>query len=161
MTNICNITRNFNGVEIKQRKGDGFLDATAMCKATGKLFKDYRRLQSTREFLVVLSDSEGIPVESAVGRNLPTEQNQGLIQIIQGGNPENQGSWVHPKVSINLAQWCSPKFAVMVTDWIFELLTTGRVELQASQPTEFPKNLSYFGEKSWKRKKLLMTHWVS
>ena len=63
-----------------------------------------------------------------------TEQNQGLIQTIQGGSPEKQGTWIHPQVSINLAQWCSPKFAVMVTDWVFELMTKGHVSLNGEAP---------------------------
>lgn len=31
-----------------------------------------------------------------------------------------QGTWVHPQVAINLGQWCSPKFAVAVSKWVFE-----------------------------------------
>jgi len=70
------------------------------------MFKDYHKTNPTKEFLEELSKDTGIPVRSII----LTEQNQGLIQISQGGNPQNQGTWVHPYVSINLAQWCSPKF---------------------------------------------------
>ncbi len=31
-----------------------------------------------------------------------------------------QGTWVHPHVAINLGQWASPKFAVLVSKWVFE-----------------------------------------
>ena len=31
-----------------------------------------------------------------------------------------RGTWVHPKVALNLAQWCSPAFAVKVTDWLYD-----------------------------------------
>lgn len=42
---------------------------------------------------------------------------------------------MHPQVSIHLAQWCSPKFAVMVSKWVFELMTKGHVSLNGqSQP---------------------------
>ncbi|MDM8567129.1 KilA-N domain-containing protein [Candidatus Halobeggiatoa sp. HSG11] len=132
MTSQMMINRDFHGAIIRQRSYDGYLDATAMCKATGKKFNDYRRLKSTNEFLEELSDFivknpvTGIPV---------TEQNQQLIQIIKGGTPENQGTWVHPYVSINLAQWCSPRFAVLVTGWTFELLTEGSVSLKP-EPTQ-------------------------
>jgi DNA-binding XRE family transcriptional regulator len=129
MANICNITRHFNSVEIKQRKSDGYLDATAMCKATGKKWSHYHVTQPTQEFLEALSLKTGIPIYSDAVTTA-SEQNQGLIQSIKGGIADNQGTWVHPKVAIHLAQWCSPKFAVMVSDWVFELLTTGRVELQ-------------------------------
>ena len=64
-----------------------------------------------------------------------SEQNQQLIQIVKGGTPENQGTWIHPYVSINLAQWCSPIFAAMVASWMFELLTKGSVSLKP-EPTQ-------------------------
>jgi len=117
MSNVTTITRDFNGTQIRQRKSDGFLDATAMCKATGKLFGHYKTLESTQAFLSALSTDIGYPISE-------------LIQSVKGGHPENQGTWVHPQVAINLAQWCSPEFAVLVSKWVFELLTTDRVELQ-------------------------------
>lgn len=119
------LNREFNGVKIRQRTSDNYLDATAMCQANGKLFADYQRLKTTQEFLGELSSVMGIPI---------TEQNQKFIQVIQGGKPQNQGTWVHPQISINLAQWCSPKFAMLVTEWIFELMSKGHVSLNA-QPT--------------------------
>jgi len=126
------ITRHFKSVEIKQRKSDSYLDATAMCKATGKKWSHYHVTQPTQEFLKALSLKTGIPIYSDAVTTA-SEQNQGLIQSIKGGIANNQGTWVHPKIAIHLAQWCSPEFAVMVSDWVFELLTTGSVELQ--QPT--------------------------
>ena len=42
------------------------------------------------------------------------------MQVIQGGTPELQGTWVHPQVAVHLAQWLSPAFAVKVTLWIIE-----------------------------------------
>ena len=40
--------------------------------------------------------------------------------MIRGGNPQLQGTWVHPYVAINLGQWLSPKFSVQVSKWVFE-----------------------------------------
>lgn len=95
---------------IHQRAADGYVNATAMCKAVGKLFNDYSRLGSTQAFLNELSSVTGIPVT-------------GLVVINQGGVPELQGTWVHPQVAISLAQWCSAKFAVVVSQWVFEWMT--------------------------------------
>jgi len=124
------ISRDFQGATIRQRPGDKYLNATDMCNANGKKFKDYRRLKSTKEFVAELYD---FIANCTVGSYSLTEQNQQLIQITQGGTPENQGTWVHPYVAINLAQWCSPKFAVLVTDWVYELLTKGTVSLDPKQ----------------------------
>lgn len=95
---------------IYQRVKDGYVNATAMCKAAGKNFADYNRLASTKAFIDELSSDMGFPI---------TE----LVQSIQGGNPTLQGTWVHPQVAIHLAQWLSPKFAVQVTKWVFDWMS--------------------------------------
>ena len=97
---------------IDQRAIDGYVNATAMCKAAGKQFNDYARLKSTKPYMQTLVIETGIPV---------TE----LIQSLRGGNPELQGTWVHPQVAINLAQWLSPEFAVKVSQWVFEWFSGG------------------------------------
>ena len=97
---------------VQQRAVDGYIDATAMCKNAGKSFADYGRLGSTKAFIAVLSSEMGIPISE-------------LIQVIKGGIPELQGTWIHPHVAINLAQWLSPKFAVLVSKWVFDWMTGG------------------------------------
>jgi hypothetical protein len=92
---------------IPQRITDGYVHATAMCKACGKQISDYLRLGVTKSFIDELSSVRGIP---------RTE----LVQTIKGGTPEFQGTWVHPLLAINLGQWLSPKFAVLVSTWVFE-----------------------------------------
>jgi hypothetical protein len=47
---------------INQRAYDGYVNATALCKACNKQFNDYTRLASTQEFLKELSTETGIPV---------------------------------------------------------------------------------------------------
>lgn len=46
-----------------------------------------------------------------------------LIQQRIGGEPTLQGTWVHPYLAINLAQWLSPAFAVKVSTWVSEWLS--------------------------------------
>ncbi len=94
------------GVIIAQRPADGFIDATALCKAAGKLFADYARLRSTGEFLNELSADMGIPISE-------------LIQQVKGG----LGTWVAPQVATHLAQWLSPKFAVRVSRWVTDWMS--------------------------------------
>lgn len=95
---------------ISQRITDGYINATAMCRAARKKINDYVRLSTTQAFLKELSSETGIPAS-------------GLVQIIKGGNPQFQGTWVHPQVAIHLAQWLSPKFAVLVSKWVFEWMS--------------------------------------
>jgi hypothetical protein len=85
-----------------------------MCKAAGKRFYDYHRLDTTTEFLRELEAETGIPA---------SEQ----IQTLKGGFPDLQGTWVHPQVAIHLAQWVSPRFAVRVSQWVYDWITeTGK-----------------------------------
>ena len=108
------ITHKLDGELISQRPKDGYINATALCKVAGKLYGDYSRLGTTKNFLKELSSDMGIPISA-------------LIQSLKGGGkPELQGTWVHPQVAINLAQWLSPKFAVQVSKWVFEW-TTGQI----------------------------------
>jgi hypothetical protein len=95
---------------VHQRVRDGYVNATAMCKAAGKLFGDYARLKTTDPFQEELSAVMGIPI---------TE----LVQSFRGGSPALQGTWVHPQVAIHLAQWLSPKFAVMVSQWVVDWMS--------------------------------------
>jgi hypothetical protein len=93
----------------------GYINATSLCKASGKLFGHYNESKTAQEFLAALSSDIGIPIS-------------GLVQSVKGGSPYLQGTWIHPQVAINLAQWLSPKFAVQVTKWVFDWMS-GRVQV--------------------------------
>ena len=100
---------------IPQRYSDGYVNATEMCKAAGKSFADYNRLIGTKDFMNALSGSVGIPTDLLA------------ITINTGGN-YSRGTWVHPQVAIHLAQWCSPEFAVAVTQLVLEW-STGKLSV--------------------------------
>lgn len=104
------IDHKVENTNINQRLLDGYINATALCKASGKKFNDYSRLKTTQDFLTELSSETGIPATA-------------LIQSVTGGTPQFQGTWAHPQVAINLAQWASPKFAVLVSKWVFEWMS--------------------------------------
>lgn len=123
--NLSLIPHIHEGDVICQRITDGYINATAMCKAAGKLFADYARLKSTSDFLEELSTDMGITISK-------------LIQQLKGGVPALQGTWVHPDVAIHLAQWLSPKFAVQVSRWVREWLTGGK------KPTVLPYHLQRY-----------------
>ena len=117
MQNI--ITHQINGVSVLQRESDGFFNATAMCKASDKKLSHYKSNDTTQEFLEALSTDAGIPASR-------------LIQAVRGGSSA-QGTWVHPKVAIHLAQWLSPKFAVKVTNLVMDWFGAG------SPPSNLPE----------------------
>jgi hypothetical protein len=114
------IPRQAQGTIIYQRPKDGYIDATAMCQAAGKRWNHYASNETTKAFIRALAAEAGIPA---------TE----LVQSVIGGLPGLQGTWVHPQVAINLAQWLSPEFAVKVSGWVYEWLSgrgkTAKAEL--------------------------------
>jgi DNA-binding MarR family transcriptional regulator len=123
------IAYTFNDTVINQRPDDGYVDATAMCQATGKKFNDYQRLKTTQDFLKALSSVTGIPATD-------------LVRSIQGGDSKLQGTWIHPKVAIHLGQWCNPEFAVFVTELVFAWMIGTQhsaLSTQAQDPFAHPE----------------------
>lgn len=111
------IVHQLEAMPVGQRASDGYINATAMCQAAGKEWSDYRRLANTEDFLREISGSLGIP------RDLLTHT------ITRGPNHE-RGTWVHPQVAVNLAQWCSARFAAKVAGWVVEWAATGKNPMQ-------------------------------
>jgi prophage antirepressor-like protein len=112
---------NGSSITIPMRE-DGYINATMLCKAHGKkLLADYNRNKQTKKYLDELSIIMGIPILE-------------LFVTTVGGN--HNGTWVHRKVAIHLAQWLSPNFAVQVSNWVDELLITGKVELGNEKSSE-------------------------
>ena len=114
----------FNGVVIESRSGDHYVNATQMCQAGGKLFKDWYRLGATKALMKELEGDGRIP---------PSQ----LVDIKKGNtNLYTQGSWVHPDLAVQLAQWISPSFAIQVSRWIRELFLMGSVSIDSRKTEE-------------------------
>ena len=116
------IARNCFGIVVAQEEDNGYINITKLAKAyeqqTGKRREASEWLSNkrTKESINHLYSVTGIPV---------TE----LIQVRQGGNPENQGTFVHPKLALRFAIWLSDEFGYMVEEW-FEEWATGKTRLQ-------------------------------
>jgi hypothetical protein len=104
------IVHSFNRVSVCQRLADGYINLNQMAEATGRRIDNWTRLQETtsllREF-TSQSEYQGLPplitVEGRAG-----------------------GTWAHPDIAIQFAQWCSPAFALQVSRWVRQWMTTGR-----------------------------------
>lgn len=109
MSNVVISLGNYNGTDISARPDDEFINATAMCQATGKRWADYWKNKSTQEFL------------NALAKNLACE-NSHLLYTSKVNAEFGGGTWVHRRVAIHLAQWCSADFAVWVSGQIENIL---------------------------------------
>lgn len=121
------INRSVDSNIIQQRLLDGYINATSLCYAANKRFNDYKKIKTTQKFIEALS--RRTKIDESI-----------LIQSIIGGTPELQGTWVHPKVAINLAQWADPEFAVDVAEWVFEWMQ-GNYSNQTNLPYHLQRYL--------------------
>jgi KilA-N domain len=84
LLNLELIPHRVGGEIIEQRARDGYINATATCKAAGKNWFDYRRQKTTQPYLDALGAEAEIPASE-------------LIQSLKGrGDLSLQGTWVHP-----------------------------------------------------------------
>jgi len=103
------------GYTIEHRDEDGFVNVTNLCKAGDKQFKAWFRLDKTKVFLQVLSESVLISTDSLIKYNT--------------AYGKERATWAHPQVAINIAQWISPRFDVKVSAWVYEVMMTGKVDI--------------------------------
>lgn len=101
--------RFWQGKAIQRRQIDGFVNATAMCKANRKHLPHYMANERTREYLQALAGSVGFPTDR-------------LTVTTMTGPNELRGTWVHPRLAIDLARWISPAFAVWMDGWFLDSL---------------------------------------
>jgi hypothetical protein len=107
------VVRTWNDAPISRRDSDGFADATAMCQANGKRWNHYQENERTTAYLQALAASLGIPADQLV------------ITTTTGPN-HLRGTWVHPRLAVDLARWLSPQFAVWMDGWFLEQLERGQ-----------------------------------
>ena len=121
---------NVNGVRIEQRNIDGFINATAMCRAHSKDISDWLKTDDTWDLVVALAENLGVfPKNCKSGNSVFTRVSSiyPSLVIVKKGSPEfGGGSWIHPDLAIDLASWCSKKFAIQVSRWVQEWLITGK-----------------------------------
>lgn len=87
-------------------RADGYINATQLCKAGGKQFNHWYSLDGTGELIRTLEEEILNPDISG-------------IKIVETKSGRYGGSWIHPDLAIQLAQWISPKFAVRVSRCLY------------------------------------------
>jgi predicted transcriptional regulator len=105
--------------------GEVFLNATKTAKqfptnkGNSKDLSEWLNSKSTKDYIKALQKYE-------------TEifGNGDFIIVRKGGNPKEQGTWIHSKLTIHFARWLSSEFAVWCDLTIEEILQTGSYSLQ-------------------------------
>jgi hypothetical protein len=108
-------SRSWNGTLISRRTTDGYVNATAMAKASGKQWSHYRETDRATTYLEALSTNTGIRVTD--------------LYIAKPG----EGTWIHPRLAVDFARWISADFAVWMDAWFLEELQNMK-SLQVQEP---------------------------
>jgi hypothetical protein len=167
---IQKVVREVNGVTVEQRSTDGFINGTAMCVAHDKEIASWFRNQDTLDLFVALAldldpkfnheNSHDLDVSKLSGSKY-SKIFVGLV-ISRPGAPETGGgTWLHPDLAVQLAQWCNKPFAIQVSRWVREWMTSAynpiqleadadrvqiRDELKDSKRLEFTGQIKLFLE---------------
>jgi len=144
---------------IECRKSDGYINATQLCKAGGKKFGHWYRIDSTKQLILELAkkinNKDNTLDESFIASNIQIWI-LNLVDAKVGG--EHNSTWLHPDLAIQLAQWISPSFALQVSHWVRTLFTKGKVEvdikiLKEKENTikDYKKRIDYLEKATLKR----------
>ena len=118
------VVRTWNDAPISRRDSDGYADATAMCHANGKEWSNYRQNDRTTAYLQALSTSLSIPTDE-------------LVLTSTSGPNHLRGTWIHPRLAVDLARWLSPEFAVWMDGWFLEAAGQAHDATPAAKPEDF------------------------
>jgi hypothetical protein len=122
---------NYEGQEITFEFTDGskMINATEMIKSfQDKRINNFLRSKQTKEYIAALEE------RYANSRIAPK---RAVLRVIKGGDASEglQGTWMDEKLALKFAAWLSVDFELWVYDRIFELLTTGKTELEVVPPS--------------------------
>ena len=106
----------YQGSEVTFSNGDNVMvNATQMAKAFGKRPNDWLKTEQAQRMI------EAIAKTNIFG----LADNQLVVTIKGGNNPEERGTWMHEDVALVFAQWLSPEFYLWCNNRIKELIKNG------------------------------------
>lgn len=110
------LTYAYEGSEVTFSNEDNVMvNATQMAKAFGKQPNDWLKTEQAQRMI------EAIAKTNIFG----LADNQLVVTIKGGNNPEERGTWMHEDVALVFAQWLSPEFYIWCNNRIKELIKNG------------------------------------
>jgi len=113
------IAHNLNASTIHQRASDGYINLNQIADAADRRVDNWLRLQEVQDLIHEFESQQNL--HSSDLRNVKPAFVTSRARADRGG-----GTWAHPDIAIQFAQWCSPAFALQVSRWVREWMTTGR-----------------------------------
>jgi len=139
------IKHDYNGITINQQSQDGYINLNQMAEATGKRIDKWLENKATKELFAEFYRQQSpstTPNSPSTTPNSPSttwnspsttwnssELTSDMGQLIPAlityeGN--NGGTWAHPHIAIQFAQWCNAAFALQVSRWVCDWITTNK-----------------------------------
>ena len=126
MATLIHTLTNGDGKLITElRMEDGYINATKMAKAAGKKLSNWLQNKTTRDYL------EGFSIEAGIAASMLVQQKH--------GKGDQQGTWVHPEIAVDVAAWCSVPFKIQVNRLVVRYLIG---EISSSESAEVGQNLT-------------------
>jgi hypothetical protein len=105
------ISREYNGIAVLfDNSNELYINATKIAKEFGKKPETFLKTKSIKDYIVALKSATGIA---------------NIVIVRQGGNPKEQGTWIHKKLIIHFARWLDVEFSIWCDLQIEEILKTG------------------------------------
>ncbi|AEQ33377.1 KilA-N and DUF3627 domain-containing protein [Megavirus chiliensis] len=120
----------FGDLEVVMMRENGYVNATNLCKKCGKDYKNWKRNDNSKEL-----EKELIKQLSSGAQNRVREKSSAhyraaeVTHTVKGGKLTIiRGTYVHPKLIIHIASWCSTEYAMKVSDIVTEYHAKEEVE---------------------------------
>ena len=123
-------------IEFEVINGQVFANATGMCQAFGKRPSHWLELENTKRYIFALQEA--------------VSEKTALVETRNGG--ANPGTWIHQKLILKLSSWLDVNLEIWCDEKIAELLKTGKVELKATDNTNFKQHLDVNVQKGFSKK---------
>ncbi|BCS83660.1 putative KilA-N domain-containing protein [Cotonvirus japonicus] len=128
----------FGDFEVIINRDNGYINATQLCKDCGKDYKNWNQNSFSKKLIKGLineinSSCKNPPAGNpAAGKFNSKKIKKNLIKVtinVIGGNiTKIRGTYVHPKLIVNVASWCSVEYALKVSDIVLQYHTKEAIE---------------------------------
>jgi len=101
-----------------QKTGDPYFNATDMAIFFNKKVYEWRRREETKEYIFAL-------------KNAHHEFKDGADPLLKIKKGKYGGTYLHKRLALQFARWCSPDFEVALDDFIYNLIEENRKKKEA------------------------------
>ncbi|AUV58832.1 hypothetical protein [Bandra megavirus] len=116
----------FGDLEVVMMRENGYVNATNLCKKCGKDYKNWKRNDNSKELEkeLIKQLSSGAHEKSSAHYRAAE-----VTHTVKGGKLTIiRGTYVHPKLIIHIASWCSTEYAMKVSDIVTEYHAKEEIE---------------------------------